>query len=74
MRREMIEIRAYEADFAQLAAAENAPNRGFSPFPARFIRRSQIRGHDENGPDHVEFGDRDRLRLQTSRERPKLSF
>jgi hypothetical protein len=28
------------------------------PFAARFIRRSQIRGHDENGPDHLKFGDR----------------
>jgi len=26
------------ADFAQLVAAENAPNRGFSAFAARFIR------------------------------------
>jgi hypothetical protein len=58
----MIEIRAWAADFAQLVAAENAPNREFGPFAARSIRRKQIRGHDENGPDQVEFGDRDRLR------------
>jgi hypothetical protein len=45
--REMIEIRACAADFAQLVAAENAPNRGFGRFGARFIRRNQIRGHDE---------------------------
>jgi hypothetical protein len=31
---------------------ENAPNRGFGRFAARFIRRNQIRGHDENAPDH----------------------
>jgi hypothetical protein len=30
-------------------AAENAPNRGFSPFAARFIRSNQIRSHDEMG-------------------------
>jgi hypothetical protein len=30
-------------------AAENALNRGFSPFAARSIRRNEIRGHDENG-------------------------
>jgi len=33
-------------------AAENAPNRGFDRFAARFIRGNQIRGHDENAPDH----------------------
>ena len=49
IRREMIEIRAWTADFAQLVAAENAPNRGFGRFVARFIRRNQIRGHDETG-------------------------
>jgi hypothetical protein len=58
----MIEIRAWAADFAQLVAAENAPNRGFSPFAARFICRNEIRGHDEDRPDDLEFGDRDRLR------------
>ena len=58
----MTEIRARAADFARLVAAENVPNRGFGRFAARFIRRNQIRGHDENGPDQVEFGDRDRLR------------
>ncbi len=31
---------------------ENAPNRGFGRFAARFIRRNQIRGHDENASDH----------------------
>jgi hypothetical protein len=45
-----------------LVAAENAPNRGFSPFAARFIRTNQIRGHGEDRPDYLEFGDRDRLR------------
>jgi len=45
-----------------LVAAENALNRGFSPFAARFIRTNQIRGHDEDRPDYLEFGDRDRLR------------
>jgi hypothetical protein len=54
----MIEIRAWAADFAQLVAAENAPNRGLGRFSARFIRRKQIRGHDENGPHHLEFVDR----------------
>jgi hypothetical protein len=54
----MIEIRAWTADFAQLVAAENAPNRGLGRFSARFIRRNQIRGHDENGPHHLEFVDR----------------
>jgi hypothetical protein len=47
----MIEIRACAADFAQLVAAENAPNRGFRRFAVRFIRGNQIRGHDENAPD-----------------------
>jgi hypothetical protein len=58
----MIEIRAWAADFAQLVAAENALNREFSPFAARFIRTDQIRGHDEDRPDDLEFGDRNRLR------------
>jgi hypothetical protein len=58
IQRQMIEIRAWAADFAQLVAAENAPNRGLGRFSARFIRRNQIRGHDENGPHHLEFVDR----------------
>ncbi len=53
IRRQMIEIRAWAADFAQLVAAENAPNREFGRFSARFIRRNQIRGHDENGLHHL---------------------
>jgi hypothetical protein len=57
----MIEIRACAADFAQLVAAENVTNRGFGRFAARFIRTNQIRGHDEDRPDYLEFGDRDRL-------------
>ena len=43
----MIEIRLCASAFAQLVAAENALNRGFSPFAARFIRRNKIRGHDK---------------------------
>ena len=42
----MIEIRLCASAFAQLVAAENAPNRGFSPFAARFIRK-QDSGHDK---------------------------
>jgi hypothetical protein len=53
----MIEIRACAANFAQLVAAENAPKHGFSPFAARFIRRNRLRGRNENGLDHLEFGD-----------------
>ncbi len=48
----MIEIRACAAAFAKLVAAENAPKRGFHRFAARFICGNQIRGHDENAPDH----------------------
>jgi hypothetical protein len=59
----MIQIGACAADFARLLAAENAPKRGFDRFAARFIRRSQIRGHEENGPDHVEFGESIALRI-----------
>ena len=56
-RREMLEIRTCAADFPQLVAAENAPNRGFGRFTARFIRENQSRGHDKNALDHLEFGD-----------------
>jgi hypothetical protein len=55
IRRQKIEIRAWAADCAQIVAAENAPNRGLGRFSPRFIRRNQIRGHDENGPHHLEF-------------------
>jgi hypothetical protein len=48
----MIEIRACAAAFAQLVAAENAPNRGFGRFAARFIRSNQNRGHDEKAKDN----------------------
>jgi hypothetical protein len=54
----MIEICTYAVNFAWLVTAENAPNRGFGRFAADFIRRNQIRGHDENGPHHLEFVDR----------------
>jgi hypothetical protein len=54
-----IEIRACAAAFAQLVAAENAPNRGFSQFAA-----NQIRGHDEwAGPPGIR---RSRLSKLTS--------
>jgi hypothetical protein len=52
----MLEIRTCAADFPQLVAAENAPNRGFGRF-TRFIRENQSRGHDKNALDHLEFGD-----------------
>jgi hypothetical protein len=33
-------------------AAENALNSGFGRSAASFIRSDQIRGHDENAPEH----------------------
>jgi hypothetical protein len=45
----MIEICACAANFAQLVAAEIAPNDGFWRFVAPLIRGSQIRGHGEMG-------------------------
>jgi len=60
----MIEIRAYAADFVDLLAAENAPNRGFRRFAARFIRSNQNRGHDKSEPHHLEFGDRRTAQLR----------
>jgi len=42
-------IFAGQADFAQLVAAENAPNDGFWRFVAPLICGSQIRGHGEMG-------------------------
>jgi hypothetical protein len=33
-------------------APENAPNRRFRRFAARFIRSNQNRGHDKKGPNH----------------------
>jgi hypothetical protein len=50
IQRQTIEIRAIAGDFAELVAAENAPNRGFRRFAARLICRNRIRGHDEMRP------------------------
>src|SRR5258707_3175214 len=41
------EMRAYATIFAQLVAAENAPNLRPRQFAAISIRRDYIRGHDE---------------------------
>jgi hypothetical protein len=50
IQRQTIEIRAIAGDFAELVAAENAPNRGFRRFAARLICINGIRGHDEMRP------------------------
>jgi hypothetical protein len=66
----MIEIGACAADFAQLVAAESAPNRGFRQFADVFIRRNPIRGHDENTPETAEFGDRGLVKRTRPWQRP----
>jgi hypothetical protein len=40
------------ADFAQLVAAENAPNRGFSAFAARFYPLKSDSGPRRKWPGH----------------------
>jgi len=51
----MTEIRSCAAYFARLVAPENAPNREFGWFAARFIRENQITTGMRQTRD---FGDR----------------